>query len=238
MATSESTEKVLTGPIKIYKDKVVISNLTLSEDGEVNGIDASQIGAATVNQLNSLSTTVNNNYSTLNNKFSNYLPLSGGTLSGNILIQGDYETAIGCYFQPEKMLYLHGDCSSGSRGLYDTTYGTVISVTDNSNIFNGNATSSSSCSGNAATATKLNTNAGSATKPVYFSDGIPKECNTSLEVSITGSSGSCTGNANSATKVGKALTINSTSYDGSAAVTITVPTFSYNSTTKTLTITG
>ena len=49
MATSESTEKVLTGPIKIYKDKVVISNLTLSEDGEVNGIDASQIGAATVN---------------------------------------------------------------------------------------------------------------------------------------------------------------------------------------------
>lgn len=52
MATSESTEKVLTGPIKIYKDRVETSTLSttnLSVNGTITGIDASQIGAATVN---------------------------------------------------------------------------------------------------------------------------------------------------------------------------------------------
>lgn len=46
-----------------------------------------------------------------------------------------------------------------------------------------------SYSGNAATATtasKLSKNAGSATKPIYFSEGIPVQCNDTLGVSISG----------------------------------------------------
>ena len=52
-----------------------------------------------------------------------------------------------------------------------------------------------SYSGNAATATtasKLSTNAGSSTKPVYFSGGIPVQCNNTLEVSISGNAATAT----------------------------------------------
>lgn len=52
-----------------------------------------------------------------------------------------------------------------------------------------------SYSGNAATATtasKLSRNAGSATKPIYFSDGVPVQCNDTLGVSISGNAASAT----------------------------------------------
>lgn len=52
-----------------------------------------------------------------------------------------------------------------------------------------------SYSGNAATATtasKLSRNAGSATKPIYFSDGVPVQCNDTLEVNISGNAASAT----------------------------------------------
>ena len=52
-----------------------------------------------------------------------------------------------------------------------------------------------SYSGNAATATtasKLSTNAGSSTRPVYFSGGIPIQCNNTLEVSISGNAATAT----------------------------------------------
>lgn len=244
-------------PIKIYKDKVEIPNGTeLAINGTVKGLDASKIGAATTSQLNSLSTTVSNlsatvsnlsttvsdlsatvseNYSTLYGKFSNYLLRSGGELTGNLTIKGTTGNTWIRALNDYSTIYLEA-ASSGTRGIWDSGKNAwIVSVDTNNNV---------SLNGNAATASKLNTDAGSTTKPVYFSGGIPKECGASLAVSITGSSASCTGNANSATtattanKVSKALTINSTSYDGSAAVTITVPTFSYNSTTKTLTITG
>lgn len=165
----------------------------------------------------------------------NYLPLSGGELTGNLTIKGTTGNTWIRALNDYSTIYLEA-ASSGTRGIWDSGKDAwIVSVDTNNNV---------SLNGNAATASKLNTDAGSTTKPVYFSGGIPKECGASLAVSITGSSASCTGNANSATtattanKVSKALTINSTSYDGSAAVTITVPTFSYNSTTKTLTITG
>lgn len=57
--------------------------------------------------------------------------------------------------------------------------------------------------GNAASANKLNTNAGSTTLPVYFSNGVPVVCSTSLGVSITGNAASATkltSNAGSATQ--------------------------------------
>lgn len=52
-----------------------------------------------------------------------------------------------------------------------------------------------SYSGNAATATtasKLSRNAGSATKPIYFSGGVPVQCNDTLGVSISGNAASAT----------------------------------------------
>lgn len=52
-----------------------------------------------------------------------------------------------------------------------------------------------SYSGNAATATtasKLSKNAGSVTKPIYFSGGVPVQCNDTLGVSISGNAASAT----------------------------------------------
>lgn len=52
-----------------------------------------------------------------------------------------------------------------------------------------------SYSGNAATATtasKLSKNAGSTTKPIYFSGGVPVQCNDTLGVSISGNAASAT----------------------------------------------
>lgn len=52
-----------------------------------------------------------------------------------------------------------------------------------------------SYSGNAATATtasKLSKNAGSATKPIYFSGGVPVQCNGTLGVNISGNAASAT----------------------------------------------
>lgn len=52
-----------------------------------------------------------------------------------------------------------------------------------------------SYSGNAATATtasKLSRNAGSATKPIYFSGGVPVQCNDTLGVNISGNAASAT----------------------------------------------
>jgi hypothetical protein len=52
-----------------------------------------------------------------------------------------------------------------------------------------------SYSGNAATATtasKLSENAGSATKPIYFSGGVPVQCNDTLGVNISGNAATAT----------------------------------------------
>lgn len=52
---------------------------------------------------------------------------------------------------------------------------------------NASGTWGISITGNAASANKLNTNAGSATRPIYFSGGIPIQCDDTLASSITGS---------------------------------------------------
>ena len=54
--------------------------------------------------------------------------------------------------------------------------------------------------GNAASADKLNTDAGSTTKPVYFANGIPVQCNDSLDVDITGNADTAT-NADASDKL-------------------------------------
>lgn len=79
-------------------------------------------------------------------------------------------------------------------------------------------------SGNAASANKLNTNAGSATFPVYFSNGVPVQCDGTLANSISG-------NAATASKLQTTRTITlagsvtgSAAFDGSNNITITTST--------------
>lgn len=73
--------------------------------------------------------------------------------------------------------------------------GTVGSVTIPVYSDNGVLKTITSYSGNAATATtasKLSRNAGSTTKPIYFSGGVPVQCNDTLGVSISGNAASAT----------------------------------------------
>lgn len=73
--------------------------------------------------------------------------------------------------------------------------GTVGSATVPVYSDNGVLKTITSYSGNAATATtasKLSRNAGSTTKPIYFSGGVPVQCNDTLGVSISGNAASAT----------------------------------------------
>lgn len=73
--------------------------------------------------------------------------------------------------------------------------GTIGSATVPVYSDNGVLKTITSYSGNAATATtasKLSKNAGSATKPIYFSGGIPVQCNDTLGVNISGNAASAT----------------------------------------------
>lgn len=73
--------------------------------------------------------------------------------------------------------------------------GTVGSTTVPVYSDNGVLKTITSYSGNAATATtasKLSRNAGSATKPIYFSGGVPVQCNDTIGVSISGNAASAT----------------------------------------------
>lgn len=89
-------------------------------------------------------------------------------------------------------------------------YTTLKSQLDNTKY-----AASTSVGGPAVSANKLNTNAGSSTNPVYFENGIPKATGSSLAKDITG-------NAASANKVNNKLTIAGKTYDGSAAVTVSI----------------
>lgn len=123
--------------------------------------------------------------------------------------------------------------SGGTEGTnkftYDGSAAKTINITP-SNI--GAATSghthnyagSASSGGAATSANKLNTNAGSAIRPVYFSNGIPVQCDGTLANSISG-------NAATASKLQTARTITlagsvtgSAAFDGSNNITITTST--------------
>ena len=101
--------------------------------------------------------------------------------------------------------------------------------------------------GSAATADKakaLTTNAGSKTLPVYFSDGIPVACSTTLGVSVTGNAGSATkiaiSNAGSSATYNLAL-LTATGTTASSPVYVTNNHLKYNTGTgdlaaKTMTV--
>lgn len=66
---------------------------------------------------------------------------------------------------------------NGQQGLVDRVY---------ANAFVG------ALSGNATSASKLTTSAGSSTKPIYFSNGIPVQCNNTLDNNISGNAATAT----------------------------------------------
>lgn len=86
----------------------------------------------------------------------------------------------------------HSDTFSYRRIVNGTDKGWVRLI-DSSNI-------SSQSVNYAASAGKLTTNAGSATKPIYFSNGVPVQCNDTLANNISGNAATAT-SANNSDKV-------------------------------------
>ena len=107
-----------------------------------------------------------------------YLPLSGGTLTGQLIVLG---------LEASKPIVVRGIAGSDGNGNVGDLY---LQHSANSKIFLGNAggytisADGSQYSGNSASATKLTTSAGSATQPVYFSGGKPVVTTYTLEKSV------------------------------------------------------
>lgn len=121
---------------------------------------------------------------------------TGGNGSGSICIL-PYATAtdpwggaVGLFITKSKMLL--DNCRVPTTG---NNTGTIGSATVPVYSDNGVLKTITSYSGNAATATtasKLSKNAGSATKPVYFSEGVPVQCNDTLDNNISGNAATAT----------------------------------------------
>ncbi len=111
-----------------------------------------------------------------------YLPLSGGTLTGFVSQTGAGAKDVGFKVtntDTGKSVMFAVGTEKNNRGLYDPNGGNWMIYADaNDNVYmNGTATS-------ATTAAKLDTNAGSATQPIYFSDGKPVATTYSLNKSV------------------------------------------------------
>jgi len=91
-----------------------------------------------------------------------YLPLSGGTMTGSITMPANNNIGI---FPATNNYGTIGTSSKKFYKMYATTFYGALS-------------------GNASSADKLNTNAGSATNPVYFSGGVPVACTYSLNKTV------------------------------------------------------
>ena len=78
------------------------------------------------------------------------LPISGGTTTGNIRTSASGESSVGVNFNGGS-LYLWGNNSSGTRGLWDSkknNYVIQVNTSTNNYTFNGNATSASTANDN------------------------------------------------------------------------------------------
>lgn len=120
----------------------------------------------------------------------------GGDGSGSICIL-PYATSsepwggtVGLFITKNRLML--DNCRVPTTG---NTTGTIGSATVPVYSDNGVLKTITSYSGNAATATtasKLSRNAGSATKPIYFSGGVPVQCNDTIGVNISGNAASAT----------------------------------------------
>lgn len=163
----------------------------------------------------------------------------GGGATSSITLQDTNnavtQTAIKSSYYTNWRTVLWGASNSATEGFTPTTVTDCAFTSDTlifqpssgtlkAKIFKGSLSGNASTATTATSANKLNTNAGSATRPVYFSNGIPVQCDGTLANSISG-------NAATASKLQTARTITlagsvigSAVFDGSNNITITTST--------------
>lgn len=137
-------------------------------------------------------------------------------------------------------LLIYGNNSTGTRGLWDSTYGTIISVTDSSATFRGNANTATTATTasklgsstvgasnkpiylNAGTATTCSSTVGSATVPVYMNAGTITQCTASSVFSgLSWIAGTSSGPVLNVTVAGQGRTATIPSASGTASGIIT-----------------
>lgn len=126
-----------------------------------------------------------------------YLPLSGGTLTGNLNLKpasgegGEIHLDASTANRTENGIILDQQGGNfrifgvpSADGKTKTGYGTPLVINPYSKTITGGYTLTGALSGNASTATALTSSAGSAIQPVYFSGGKPVACSYTLGKSV------------------------------------------------------
>ena len=151
-----------------------------------------------------------------------------GNVTGNVTGNADSATSMSSFTAAsgdaaKRYVWMSYSDNSGKPAYTDKLTFQTSTNTLFSDNFKGNLTGN--VTGNATSSEKLKTNAGSATKPIYFGEGIPKQCNDILDVSITGDANHAA-TAGEAGKTAKTLTLKTPAetktFNGSADVTFEV----------------
>lgn len=133
----------------------------------------------------------------MNSKLAGYLPISGGTLTGNLNLKpasgegGEIHLDASTANRTENGIILDQQGGNfrifgvpSADGTTKTGSGTPLVINPYSKTITGGYTLTGALSGNASSATALTSSAGSATQPVYFSGGKPVACSYTLGKSV------------------------------------------------------
>ena len=166
--------------------------------------------------------------SEINSKLAGYLPLSGGTLTGNLNLKpasgegGEIHLDASTAHRTENGIILDQQGGNfrifgvpSADGTTKTGSGTPLVINPYSKTITGGYTLTGALSGNASTATALTTSAGSATQPIYFLSGKPVATTYQLNASVP--AGAKFTDTNTWRPVENVLTSTSTSNSLSAA---------------------
>lgn len=149
----------------------------------------------TISQVTNLQSTLDSKSNT--NHTHSYLPLAGGTLTGNLNLKpasgegGEIHLDASTANRTENGIILDQQGGNfrifgvpSADGTTKTGSGTPLVINPYSKTITGGYTLTGALSGNASTATALTTSAGSATQPVYFSSGKPVATTYQLNASV------------------------------------------------------
>lgn len=166
--------------------------------------------------------------SEINSKLAGYLPISGGTLTGNLNLKpasgegGEIHLDASTANRTENGIILDQQGGNfrifgvpSADGTTKTGSGTPLVINPYSKTITGGYTLTGALSGNASTATALTTSAGSSTQPIYFSSGKPVATTYQLNASVP--AGAKFTDTNTWRPVENVLTSTSTSNSLSAA---------------------
>lgn len=166
--------------------------------------------------------------SEINSKLAGYLPISGGTLTGNLNLKpasgegGEIHLDASTANRTENGIILDQQGGNfrifgipSADGTTKTGSGTPLVINPYSKTITGGYTLTGALSGNASTATALTTSAGSATQPIYFLSGKPVATTYQLNASVP--AGAKFTDTNTWRPVENVLTSTSTSNSLSAA---------------------